>query len=107
MQSVSQCNSLYCIGPHLFIDDGLISVSSGLTRTTHMPVKRTDPVLRRGASWHLQPQWFMRVARGAGNPGSALLPFASAVAARHDAAVPLSHMRRRMCTGGGIGYVHT
>jgi hypothetical protein len=49
-------------GPHLFVDDYLVATSVGLTRTTHQPVKLPEPVFQKGESWHLQPQWFMKVA---------------------------------------------
>lgn len=50
-------------GPHLFIDDYLIAESQGLARTMHQPEKLPEPVLRKAGSWHLQPQWFMKVDR--------------------------------------------
>lgn len=53
-------------GPHLFIDERLIEESRGLTRTTHQPEKLPEPVFPSGmASWHKQPQWFMRVVHDA------------------------------------------
>jgi hypothetical protein len=52
-------------GPHLFVDDYLIADSCGLKRTMHQPKKLPEPVLRRGESWHLQPQWLLKVVRDA------------------------------------------
>jgi hypothetical protein len=58
-----QTSGAFSIGPNLFIDDYLITESAGLTRALHQPEKLAVPVLRRGAAWHLQPQWFMHVER--------------------------------------------
>ncbi len=49
-------------GPHLFIDDFLVAESVNLVRTTHQPEKLPEPVIQKGASWHLQPLFYMRVA---------------------------------------------
>jgi len=51
------------LGTNLFIDDYLIEESRELTRTTHRPEKLSEPVLRKGESWHVGPLWFMKVAR--------------------------------------------
>ena len=49
-------------GPHLFIDDYLIEVAEGLTRTTHQPLKAADPILGvAGAGVHREVLFHLSV----------------------------------------------
>jgi hypothetical protein len=50
-------------GPHLFVDDYLITERSGnLVRTTHQPVKLDKAVIAKGPEpWHTMPAFNMRV----------------------------------------------
>ena len=49
-------------GPHLFIDDYLIEVAEGLTRTTHQPLKAADPILGvAGAEAHREVLFHLSV----------------------------------------------
>ncbi len=44
MPSTAPHESVFSVGPNLFIDDFLIAESAGLKRTTHQPEKRAEPV---------------------------------------------------------------
>lgn len=49
-------------GSHLFIDEFLIEKATGLTRTTHQPVRLAEPVIPKAETWHERPSFFIRVA---------------------------------------------